>query len=50
MTTNKEESLGQLLAVIVRTIIFELKNYNKNECSLTNCEMLILLHFFFNKS
>lgn len=35
MTTNKEESLGQPLAVIVRHIIFELKNYNKNECSLT---------------
>lgn len=35
MTTNKEESLGQPLAVIVRHIIFELKNYNKNECSPT---------------
>lgn len=35
MTAYKEESLGQSLAVIVRHIIFELKNYNKNECSLT---------------
>lgn len=34
MTTNKEESLGQPLAVIVRYIIFLLKSYNKNECIL----------------
>lgn len=44
MTTIKEESLGQ---PAVRYIIFELKNYNKNECGLTIVKCLSYCIFSF---